>query len=364
MTIKMNIQEKLDEENETTFPDGKIVTLDGKMLECYPVANRNVNVVDDEMKLDTTGRYFAIGRRLSPMPTPPKEEEEQKALFIDNAFYLLAHKDRILSDSRMFLCPIAVQSGLAYTGTSGFTRPTLGIYLEWWSIAPQAMQVDEEGHKLLVYLISGSPLSGCNNCAAIRDDGKHKTVTLLPFSSHWGSFTQINTRYTESKYMYQAYNLKEVLDILHTEDDGNLDYAHQLELEYMRHEIELANRLLAKEQARCRDWQQKYAETIIKYHEKRMCDYYAEYERVKANAEMEMTGLRQQKSELKAELKSGRMDNIAYQKNVCPMNKRIKELKNEVSSFKYGKLREAFPDEEGITFQLIEQTVLNKRDLN
>jgi len=32
----------------------------------------------------------------------------------------------------MFLCPIYMQSGLAYTGSSGFEKPTLGIYIEWW----------------------------------------------------------------------------------------------------------------------------------------------------------------------------------------------------------------------------------------
>ena len=101
-------REELGKKSEVPFPAGKIVTLEGRMLDCYPLPQEDVNVVDDEMKLDTTGTYLAVGRR--PKPEPPKREEveAQKELFVDNAFYLLAHKERIMSDSRMFLCPVAV----------------------------------------------------------------------------------------------------------------------------------------------------------------------------------------------------------------------------------------------------------------
>ena len=66
-------------EYNTEHPDGKILLLDGTELTCY----EKQDVTDD--KID--------------------EEEKMRLLklFTDNDFYLLAHRERILSDSRMFL---------------------------------------------------------------------------------------------------------------------------------------------------------------------------------------------------------------------------------------------------------------------
>ena len=357
----MNIREYL-ESKETEFPEGKIITLDNRVLECYPIANENVNVVDDQMKLDTTGRYLTIGnKKPKPEPPTPKDIEEQRELFINNAFYLLAHKERIMSDSRMFLCPVAVQSGIAYTGTSGFKRPTLGIYLEWWALAPNAMQTDKKGRKLLVYQIAGSPLSGANHCGAIRDDGKREIVTLLSFGSHWGPFTHINHRYNEAKYMYQAYTLQDVLDILHKEDKGDTDYAHGIEIQYLKHEIEQLKQEVERMAGQCDEWQAKYEKIITKYHGKRMLDYYALYEEALANANTETESLREQKNTLKADLKSGKLDNITYQRQLTPLNKRIKDIEYEVSRYRYGKVREAFANEDEVTFNIIEKFVLANR---
>ena len=59
-----------------------------------------------------------------------EEREKEVKLFLNNAFLFLKNKDRIMSDSRMFLCPVPIQNELAYTGTSGFHHPALGVYLE------------------------------------------------------------------------------------------------------------------------------------------------------------------------------------------------------------------------------------------
>ena len=164
--------------------------------------------------MDHTGQYLTIGSQ-KPTPVPKPTVEEQRQLFISNAFYLLAHKERILSDSRMFLCPVSIQNGIAYTGTSGFHNPTLGVYLEWWSLVKETMCTDRKGRRSLVYQIAGSPLSGSNRCGAVREDGKTETVSLSPFIDYWPPFMRLNQRYTEAKQLYQAYTLQEVLDILH-----------------------------------------------------------------------------------------------------------------------------------------------------
>lgn len=116
----------------TEHPHNSIILMNGAVLECFPKESNQGDFVPDEMKLDTTGVYLSIGNKpCKPQPSATEEKEQQKKLFTDNAFYLLAHQERIMRDSRMFLAPVAVQNGLAYIGTSGFNAPTLGIYLEW-----------------------------------------------------------------------------------------------------------------------------------------------------------------------------------------------------------------------------------------
>lgn len=109
----------------TEHPQNGIILMNGAVLECFPKESHQDSFVPDEMKLDTTGMYLSIGNKpCKPQPSTTEEKERQKKLFTDNAFYLLAHQERIMRDSRMFLAPIAVQNGLAYIGTSGFNAPT------------------------------------------------------------------------------------------------------------------------------------------------------------------------------------------------------------------------------------------------
>lgn len=206
--------------DKVTHPKNGIILLDGTLLECFPKESPQENFQPDVIALDTTGTYLVDGTKpRKPILPPSPEEERQQKLFVENAFYLLAHRERILRDSRMFLAPVAIQSALALTGVSGFRRPTVGVYLEYWTNCLGAIQTDEQGHRSLVYYIAGSPLSGNNNCSVVGEDGETSGVTLSSFSEHWKPFVSINTRYTEAKHIYQAYTLEEVLDILHHEDE-------------------------------------------------------------------------------------------------------------------------------------------------
>ena len=362
----MGIYAEFEKREREVFPHNKIILWDGRMLDCYPLAAQAPDKIDkDHLELDTTGQYLSVGaKKPQPVPTKTKEAEEQKQLFIKNAFYLLSHKERIMSDSRMFLCRIPIQSGLAYTGISGFRNPTLGIYLEWWSIVQGAMRIDRKGRKSLVYHLAGSPLSGANKCAAVREDGKIEIVSLLPFNAHWGPFTRINNRYTEAKQLYQAYTLQEVLDILDQEEDNNMDYARTIEMQYMTHEIEVLNRRLEQIKEERDMWYNKYNDTLIRYNEGKIRKFYAEFEALETSATMEIEQLKEQKRGLKAELKSGQLDNITYQKKLMPLTKRIRELEIEIGCFKFNKVLEAFPNEKDITFNVIEQFVRNTRKSN
>lgn len=345
------------------FPEGKIVLLDGKELECFPKADATANGADasDDMTIDTTGQYLTIGNKKPAHPPIDEQKVAQKELFINNAFYLLAHKDRILSDSRMFLCPIAIQSGLAYTGTSGFRNPTLGIYIEWWLNCHGAMRIDEKGQRSLVFYLAGSPLSGCNKCSEVREDGKTSIVSLSSFGRHWGPFTNINTRYTDAKARYQAYTLEQVLDILHQEDGGDVDCAHIIETQFLKNEINKLNEQVGRLKKDCDEWCQRYYDVLLRSNDARIREFYAEYQALETQVELETIYLKEQKQNLKVELKSGRMDNVTYQKQITPIKKRIKELKFQLGRFASEKLKEIFPKNR-VSLSMIEEYIYKHRN--
>ena len=73
---------------------------------------------------------------------------------------------------------------------------------------------DKQGKKQPLYYIAGSPLSGCNACAYVGDDGDGHSVSVYPFSNVWRSFMGVNNHYTEAKQLYEAYSLEMVIEIL------------------------------------------------------------------------------------------------------------------------------------------------------
>lgn len=353
--------DKNSKRGKVEFPEGKIVLLDGTELECLPKADVVISDVEsDQLAFDTTGQYFSIGNKKATHQLPIDElKEAQKDLFVNNAFYLLAHKDRILSDSRMFLCPIAIQNNLAYTGTSGFRNPTLGVYIEWWLNCQGAMRIDKNGLKSLVYHLAGSPLSGANKSSEVGEDGKTKTVTLLPFKDHWGPFIDINTRYTEAKAKYQAYILEQVLDILHVDDDG-LDLAHAIDNQFFKHEINRLNELVSRLKKDRDDWSKRYYDVLLTSNDATIREFYAEYQALEKRVDLETIYLKEQRQSLKMKLKSGRMDNVIYQKQVGPISKRLKELEFEPGHFASNKLRDLFPND-NISFSMIEEYIYKHR---
>lgn len=355
--------ENSNKREKVEFPEGKIVLLDGKELECFPKADATANGADasDDMTIDTTGQYLTIGNKKPAHPPIDEQKVSQKELFVNNAFYLLAHKDRILRDSRMFLCPIAVQSGLAYTGTSGFRNPTLGVYIEWWLNCHGAMRVDGNGLKSLVYHLAGSPLSGTNKCSEVREDGKTGIVSLSSFGRHWGPFTNINTRYTDAKARYQAYTLEQVLDILHQEDDGDADCAHIIENQFLKNEISKLNEQVSRLKKDRDEWCQRYYDVLLTNNDARIREFYAEYQALETRVDLETIYLKEQKQNLKVELKSGRMDNVTYQKQITPIKKRIKELEFELGHFASNKLKEIFPKNH-VSLSMIEEYIYKHKN--
>lgn len=198
----------------------KIKLMDGREIDGILKSEQPQKITSDSLQLDTTGQYLSFGKKKPKIPTEDQMRIAQRQynhhLFTKNAWFLLANAEKIFSDSRMFLAPVKVQNGLAYLGTSGFGRPTIGVYLEWWLNHKEAA-VDKNGN--LVWYISGSPLSGRNCCSAINPEGKQvKIAQRTSFGAIWRSFMEVNKRYTEAKQRCEAYSLEEVLVMIHGED--------------------------------------------------------------------------------------------------------------------------------------------------
>ena len=337
-----------------------ITLMNGAVLECFLKEEHQGDFVPDKMKLDATGTYLSLGNKpCKPQPRATEEKEQQKKLFTDNAFYLLAHQERIMRDSRMFLAPVAVQNGLAYTGTSGFLAPTLGIYLEWWNECSIALRTDKDGNRSLVFHLAGSPLSGTNHCAEVFEDGRIEPIQVSSFISHWQPFVNINTQYDEAKHIYQAYTLEQVLEILHAEDGDGWDYSSEIKERFMQSEINELKKKVERLTKESEKWYSMYKDTFMKYKDAEISEAFTTFQSFREECEAQINSIKIRKRALKAELKSDRMDNIAYQRTLTPLNKQIRELEFRVSTQKYELINKYLS--EGISYDTIE-SYMNKKN--
>jgi len=194
-------------------------------------------------------------RSPEPFAWPDEDTREvEHKLFVANAHFLFANRERIFADSRMFLAPVNVMSGAAYVGS--FVKPTVGTYIEWWL---------RRGKEEFAYHVSGSPLSGANVSTAIAKDGS--LVPLAPnpggiFLSLMKEFNDAHKRYLEERKKFDAYSLVEVVMRLKGEDPSYDDAVRVRALE-SRHatlakRIEVLEKALADVKRRCQSWKDKF----------------------------------------------------------------------------------------------------------
>lgn len=296
-------------EYKTEHPEGKILLLNGSELTCY----EKQDVVNDRI-----------------------DEEEKKSLyklFTDNAFYLLAHRDRILSDSRMFLCQIAVKSGLMYSGSSGFQNPTLGVYLEWWRECPNAMITDKDGTRSLIFYLAGSPLSGANWSKRVDESGDiHNVRPSYPFISQWRSFIGINTRYTDAKRRHQAYSLEEVLKILHAEDGDNTNHAQAITIQFLEGMVRRIDNKAKALASSNEVVNEKYKALLFKVYGERLCRIYNQYKENALRFNSEIDSFKELRRTLKANLRTGAITLKDYEPQRKDITRQLNELYHQLSN--------------------------------
>ena len=320
------------EDKKFQHPEGKIQLIDGRILDCYPLAQPQYEV-NNQLSLDTTGVYLSLKRSNNAkmvIDDRDNEEKELEKLFLDNAFIFLENRKRILSDSRMFLCPLPFSnSGLAYTGTGGFRNPTLGIFIEFWMACTKASVMEANGRKWLVYHIAGSPLSGSNRCGLVNPQGETKSEQVASFKGIWVPFVEINTRYDEAKSKYEAYTLRQVLSIF--EDEGTkVAYKKSTHIFF----LEQANKELKR---RMRSLLELKCEELKAF----MTEY---KEREKATA-YRLLQIRHERLALRKRMKSGEIDNLQYQKLWMPLGKEKGRIVGEMNQFVNEALRTLYPDD-------------------
>ena len=374
MTVQQSYEPSSREESvEAIHPEGAIRLLDGTILTCYAkpereeqpsnesqpeeVLQQTEEVVADELPLETTGRHFGMGRRrIAPKP---EAKEVLRQLFIDNAFYLLAHRERILRDSRMFLTPVSVQNKLAYTESPGMDAPTIGVYLEWWSSCLGSMVISDSGRLSLIYELTGSPHSKLAICRQLYEDGETEPIHLYYFARYWESLMKINMRYNEAKQIYEAYTLQELLDILHEEDGGEKDFTSNEREHFLEHRIAQQNAYITNLRNELSSWQNMWASAMMRLHDDEVRQIYADYKALEQRVTSEIEELRRQKQSMKRQLKSGQLAPRSYQDALKTVKAQIYQLKGQLSSFEY-KVQWRFRDEGMISIQDICAYVQNK----
>lgn len=257
------------ENQKFQHPEGKIQLMNGTLIDCYPLQQPE-GEIDNSFRLDTTGEYLVISRKKrTPQEIEQRKAEEAKAKqaeddFAANAFLFFDNRERILADSRMFLAPVPVQNGLMYTGTSGFQKPTLGVYIEWWQNCLLSNITDKRDH-WLIYHFGGSPLSGFNISSAVNASGEKRELNVRPFSDLWHSFVEINKRYDDAKNRYEAYSIDKVIELLKC-DERTIDTRLKSDAFFLTQEIERKKAELEKKMYDSSE-REKYRQTLIEFDE-------------------------------------------------------------------------------------------------
>ncbi len=311
---------------------------DGRVIQGYPKQDAIVEEDKETPMLDTTGEYFSIRKKPNAPKLTNEEELALRDLFTDNAFLILANRERILNDSRMLLTPLCVRNGLAYSGA--FQTATLGVYIEWWINAPYSVLFDEKDDAMsLIWFVSGSPLSGGNLCANVTEDGKTETVRVPFCRKLWPKFADIIADYHDAKKLYQAYTLPEVIDILKCETTEEF-YKESIRQFHQQAKVRLLNTQL-------KDWKQSYERlkeerdnyekewhfALFQLKKDEITAFYKEFLLRKENLKDRKEELDRKNRDLKRKLRQGGLTNKEYQPLLSANKKEMEQRKWDLDNF-------------------------------
>ena len=283
----------------------------------------------DSSGLDTTGHFLSIQKK--PVPAPRSEEQlREEKLFTVNAFLFLANYSRILSDSRMFLAPVYVRNGLAYSGY--LQTATLGGYIELWLNCPSSVVFGREDRMSLVWFISGSPMSGANACSVVDEDGNRRTEAISTFYKLWTRFANIAGYYKDAKTKFEAYTLEEVVAILKRETSER-DYRWNIRWVYnftrgskLQEENDILRARCSDAETRRDDYQKKWYNALFLSRKERTVEFFRSYMRHEEDRKAREDVLKEEKSALKRRLKNNELSNKECQIALRAVQNELSEI--------------------------------------
>ena len=320
----------MKEENKSLHPEGKICLLNGSVIDGYAKDTQPVSSQSDDIRKE-------------------EQSSENEKLFTDNAFFLLGQAERIFEDSRMFLAPVNVKNGLAYSGTSGFQSPTLGVYLEWWLFGNNSL-LAISNEDLLLCQMSGSPLSGRNSCKLVNSNGDLVYKEIPHFRSAWASFVKINSRYESPKQQYSAFSLEETIEILKKEANPMAEM--RSEIAFLKAKINALTVSLEEQTKRADSLQDKLQEIAVKMNREALQEFVDTYISMKNEADEQIKQINAERQELKVRLGNGELQDKEYKKQMQILAGKKREIKSSLSLFYYNKLAELLPGKY-LTFEQI-----------
>ncbi len=205
----------------------KLKLLSGQELDCW-LKTTPTERINNEFSLDTTGEYLPFKKKPLTLNERLAERKRNHQFFTLHISLFIESLDKILSDSRLFLAPVPVQNGMAYTGTGGFRNPVLGVYAQWWRDFRDSSYDNKERP---IWYISGSPLSGAHACSSVDEKGQQISKPTLKgsFGNTWHTFMNINKDCDEAKQHFLGFTLTEVIDILKDETTTENVFARYVE---------------------------------------------------------------------------------------------------------------------------------------
>lgn len=312
--------------------------LDGTELTGYP-KEQPISPEDNGLWLDTTGRHLvSTGKEVEAMSGDGDNDDE--ALFAENAFRLLDNRNRIMSDSRMFLAPVRLANSRCLVDASGIVSPLLGAYLEWWLNCGSAIVDSHRNEPWLVYSLTGSPLTGSNHCCIVNQSGQTDITKIDCYHDSRKEFVAINRRYRKARRLYQAYTLREVVERLATEsDDRSLERVIFLQ----QHEINTLRRKMEEAEATHRRKREALLTALFDQKTDQLRRWQTLSLRMEELQKQQLTDMEEQKRQLRRQLRSGELSNVDYQRQLTPLKNDIFLQKMKIGSVRLRMLAKILP---------------------
>lgn len=251
--------------------------------------------------------------------------EAHKKLFLTYFQTFYSHRERILSDSRMFLAHIPMQNYLAYNGTHDYECPTLGILIEWLLNTPYATEQDDKGCIWMLCRLNGIPIRRLNTCTWVDVDGKTHSEQVSHFSSLCSTFMSISERYNDAKTKYQHYTLKEVVAIFAEEgllqpDQNEITILHLTnQVARLKQQIKEADR---RDRKRTADFHQ----ALMKRHFDQLYPMVLELEQKLSDSEQRLQQIYAFRVDLRNRLRNKEISPRDYQQQLAPLNREREEI--------------------------------------